>query len=168
MELNAGNTGHRAKELAPSQSPRPCPMVGSFPRAQGRQLERSWALVPVQLLVLLVAWISPTPGHSPSGSRNTFIQTIRGTQGQASKSGLLPSEGLSGIPEPPEKCVVASVLLASDGADRPSFRRAEVLPSRWKQPGQGNGKQEVVGGMAAESSWERNSRAEAAPEEGCP
>lgn len=46
MELNTGNTRHRAKELAPFQSPGPYPMVGSLPRVQGRQLEGSWALVP--------------------------------------------------------------------------------------------------------------------------
>jgi hypothetical protein len=58
-------------------------MVGSLPRVQGMQLEGGWALVPDQLLALLVAWISSTPSHSSSGSRHTNLFKLSGA-GKAS------------------------------------------------------------------------------------
>lgn len=74
-------------------------MVGSFPRAQGRQLEGSWA--PIQLsCCLLVSWISPPATILPHRlKKHRFIPTVSGRQGQASKFGLLhlgaPQEFLS-------------------------------------------------------------------------
>lgn len=74
-------------------------MVGSFPRAQGRQLEGSWA--PIQLSCCLY-WRPgyPHPQLFPlTGSRNKNLFQLSGRQGQASKSGLLhlgaPQEFLS-------------------------------------------------------------------------
>lgn len=72
-DSNTGNTRHRAKELAPSHSPGPWPMVGSFPRAQGRQLEGSWA--PIQLSCCLY-WCPGYPHPQLfflTGSRNTNL-----------------------------------------------------------------------------------------------
>lgn len=107
MKLNTGNARHRAKESAPSQNPGPWSMVGSLPKAQGRQLEGSWALVPVQLLALLVAWISPTPSHASSGSRNTNLFKLSGAGKARPPCWVAPAQ----TPEPPEMWAMASVLL---------------------------------------------------------
>lgn len=66
---NTGNTRHRAKELAPPIVPDLGPWLG--PRAQGRHLEGSWALI--QSSCCLYWW----PGYSPPP---TILPQVQETQ----------------------------------------------------------------------------------------
>lgn len=105
MELNTGNARHRAKELAPSQSPEPWPVVGIFP-GHGAGSWRKLSTVPVQLLALLVAWIVPTPA-TPSQAQETQIYS--NCQGQA-RPGLQVWAASAEIPEPPETWAMVSAF----------------------------------------------------------
>lgn len=86
-----------AKELASSHSPESWPMVGSFPGHRAGNWREAGHLS--SSAAVSIGLDIPTRNYSLTGSRNKFIPTVRGRQGQASKSGLLhlgaPQEFLS-------------------------------------------------------------------------
>lgn len=83
MELNTGNTRHRAKELAPSQSPGPWPMV-AFSGSAGQAAGGKLGTCPSPAAGFIGGLDIPPPRPLPFRLKKQIYSNCQGRPGQAS------------------------------------------------------------------------------------
>lgn len=147
--------------MAPSQSPRPWPMVGSHPGLRAGSW-RKLGTCPSPAAGFIGGLDVSTPNHSPLRLKKQIYSKCQGQgrPGQASKPGPLQQEFLS----LQKRAVASAFLLASDWLEGPSFRRAESA----HQGGQWTATLVARRMETARARVASRSRLETAPEQGLP